>query len=702
MAKQILLTSIGALEHIGDNVMKLSMLEPISKNFPGITIVVCCKYPEVFKHHPLVSKVIDGSKILSKEDARRILKKQKFEMIIETSIFGHQHFYTAASEMGLPVILSTHQQFRDRLRKIFEVPPPPYTDGEIPIVLSKIDEFVFSLKVNGLKVDKRYFPQLIAPPQKIKSIADRLIKQGFDYRKDTFILCENASDPAREWGVENFAKLAALLDKNNSQLIITSTVKNKNLGPYLKLGIDKHSLFTLDMTLGEFFALLSINKHFKLNVIKGLVCGDTGALHAACAVNNTLPYDHQMVILCLGHDETSGDIRYSQPGSIYVTRLKPKWDNRLERLAEQKLNMCWHSSIKQFLGLPYELINIDRPKKISYLVQSISSDQSKMPIFTGRQIYTHTLLRNILRNNEPFGAKGPLYRRMNVKAIRPKVVYRILEAELSKKYHCPLETYRSEKISRLETTFIAQELLKNKLFVPKVRYFYQWPKPQLENVRFPGMRLSEIWNHLSPTDKRTKLRELMRLLRSMHQLKSDKFGKFGLYNDWSFNSWPAYFKAVFKKKLQSAVRKKVLDKEEINSIKRFIRKNISYLWSKGAYLVHHDIKLDNIIIDGTNMRLIDFEYATSAPIDYELDTLLREFSNPGMYAHHNSLKKDLIIIKKAVLDFYPELIRFPHLNERLSLYSLKFYLDMLILGKHKEESKKRIHEILDRKIYFDR
>ena len=65
------------------------------------------------------------------------------------------------------------------------------------------------------------------------------------------------------------------------------------------------------------------------------------------------------------------------------------------------------------------------------------------------------------------------------------------------------------------------------------------------------------------------------------------------------------------------------------------------------------------------------------------------------------LKKDLILVKRGVLDFYPELIEFPNINERLSLYSLKFYIDMLILGKHKEESKTRIQEILNGKVYFE-
>lgn len=681
--------------------MKLSMLEPISKNFPDAVIDVCCKYPEVFKYHPLVFKVIDGSQILSKEEAKEILKKEKFDLVIETSIYGHQHFYIAALEMNQTAILSTHQEFREILRKIFIIPPPPYTDGEIPLVLPKTDEYVFSLRVNGFNVNRRYFPQLIIPKKTIEHVANKLVKKGFDYRKDTFILCENASDPAREWGVENFAKLGKLLSKNNSQLIITSTAKNKTLEPYLKLKIDKKQLFMLDTNLEEFFALLSINKHFKLNVVKGIIAGDTGALHAACAVNNILPHNNKMVIICLGHEETSGDIRYSQPGSVYVTRLKQNWDKRLEYMAEHKLNMHWHQYMEQLLGIPYEVINIDKPKETKYLAQPISYNPIKMPIFTGNQIYTHTLLRNILENNKPFDAKGPLYRRMDVKKIEPEAIYEILEDELSKQHYCPHAVHGSDKAEKIETAFIAQEFLKDKPFAVKTLAFYMWPKHYIENSRHLGERLNVVWDKLSFVEKIMKLDELMDILRSMHEVKFNKFGKFGLCHNWLFDSWPAYFKAILEKKIELAVKKKVLKKDEINTINMFIRKNIHHLHSKESCLIHHDIKLDNIIVHEKNMGLIDFEYATSAPIDYELDTLLRYFTDPEMYTHHALLKKDLILIKRAVLDFYPELIEFPNINERLSLYSLKFYIDMLILGKHKNESKKRIQEILNRKVYFE-
>ncbi len=129
------------------------------------------------------------------------------------------------------------------------------------------------------------------------------------------------------------------------------------------------------------------------------MAGDTGALHVAQAVNSRLPYFLRPNVICLGHDQTSGDIRYADPGIFYVVRLKSQWNKKAEKAALQKRKLLPKNKLLKIIGMPYDEISIDEPIGAKYLERYIYDSPNSIPFFSGAQIYSHTLLRNIFKKS---------------------------------------------------------------------------------------------------------------------------------------------------------------------------------------------------------------------------------------------------------------------------------------------------------------
>ncbi len=686
---RILITLLGKNEHVGDNIMKSGVIELIRDNFPKSRITVCAKFPDVYRRNPFVDAVIDGSKLNI---------AGRFDVILDLNSYSDAFF------KGPEIIEISHQVFRGELRKMFAVSPPPFTCGDIPLVFSKTDEFTLALKVIGLTVKHRYFPRLFCCSKAYEKIVGKLKDREFNFSKPVYILCESASDPSREWGVENFTKLAGLITGRGAQVIVSASDKGEaeSLSPYIRAGADKKLLFSLKTTFEEYTALLGLNNYFLRNLISGIVAGDTGALHAAQAANNILPEFLRPGVICLGHDRITGDIRYSDPGTVYITRIKPRRNKSLETAAEAKMKLFNKKSLLKLTGLPCRFISIDEPVESDYLVRKIPYEPKVFPVFFGKQIYGHTLLRNILKNENSSLTdffRKKFYIRADVKKIAPRKVFALLEdlefqksetAKTASSRFGFLKTSRGiPERRKLETAFLSENFCieKKGIMVPRPVYFSRSAGGEevFLNSLISGIPLLGLWKKLESGQKMKILRQVFGQLKKVHGIKFNNFGKFGAVSSAMFPSWGEYLKFCVCRRLKEIERRHLLPKNEILRIKEFVLKNLKFLNSRGSFLIHHDMKIDNIMVENGKLSgLIDWEYSTAGPVDYEADTLFRSFEEPEIYFGKKGrfLKTDGGLVKMAAMRYYPELLAARYAEQRFRFYNLKFYLDLLAMAKH--------------------
>jgi aminoglycoside phosphotransferase (APT) family kinase protein len=97
-------------------------------------------------------------------------------------------------------------------------------------------------------------------------------------------------------------------------------------------------------------------------------------------------------------------------------------------------------------------------------------------------------------------------------------------------------------------------------------------------------------------------------------------------------------------------------------------------------LTHGDLTFTNVIWDGRQARLVDFESSGTAPIDRELDLLLRfltspEAFSPGAAGDSRPLYDPVI---GWLRDAYPEMFAHPELVRRLEVYDALWELVQLL------------------------
>jgi aminoglycoside phosphotransferase (APT) family kinase protein len=115
-------------------------------------------------------------------------------------------------------------------------------------------------------------------------------------------------------------------------------------------------------------------------------------------------------------------------------------------------------------------------------------------------------------------------------------------------------------------------------------------------------------------------------------------------------------------------------------------------------LTHGDVTFNNVIWDGATASLIDFESAGAAPLDRELDLVLRfleepHFVSPDAVAATKALYKPVLIWLR---DAYPELFAHPALIERLEIYDALWELVQLLnyLPDHPRDTAGRLENLV--------
>ena len=97
-------------------------------------------------------------------------------------------------------------------------------------------------------------------------------------------------------------------------------------------------------------------------------------------------------------------------------------------------------------------------------------------------------------------------------------------------------------------------------------------------------------------------------------------------------------------------------------------------------LTHGDLSFANVIWDGDQAALVDFESAGAAPLDRELDVLLRFLAAPEAFSPDSAAGSAALYrpVVGWLRDAYPELFAHPDLSERLEVYDALWELVQLM------------------------
>ena len=209
-----------------------------------------------------------------------------------------------------------------------------------------------------------------------------------------------------------------------------------------------------------------------------------------------------------------------------------------------------------------------------------------------------------------------------------------------------------------------------------VPYYYE----VMEKIE--GISLYNVWHTLNEVQREDIIRQLCSAMKMFHSNTSD-------FYDWTLRT-----KNIFVPLYEKARKLDLFSDEEREFIDAAYKKFDSYLESKEIVLVHNDLHFDNIFYSNGKIKLIDFERAIYAPLDFELDILYRMVRMPWKFASEETEKyvklDDYENIMKYIEKYYPELVHIDNLEKRLAIYEMVYFMKQYIGYSHIGELKDNI------------
>lgn len=232
----------------------------------------------------------------------------------------------------------------------------------------------------------------------------------------------------------------------------------------------------------------------------------------------------------------------------------------------------------------------------------------------------------------------------------------------------------------------------NNHYIPKLYCYYISTKDTdysyeiIEKVN--GKSLYFVWHTFDEEKRKEIIKEISLMMKSFHSVKGEKY-------DWSL-----FIKEKLNKDLENCNVHNLFSKQEKEKISFLIDNSSDYLSTEEFRLVHSDIHFYNVLIDENNkLKLIDFETAIYAPIDYELDIFLRMCINPLKYSNEETeelvTEEDYINIPNYLKEYYPEIFNFKYYEIRHLIYDLEANFRLLARFPDNKELKELVLNIVE-------
>ncbi len=196
--------------------------------------------------------------------------------------------------------------------------------------------------------------------------------------------------------------------------------------------------------------------------------------------------------------------------------------------------------------------------------------------------------------------------------------------------------------------------------------------------KIEGEKLINVWPHLSDPEQIHVIGELAEILKSLH----------GTTAEMENNPDRAHLRSIKLDDLRIAIRQlkqnPVFDSGLIRETENFIENSEKIVAAAVPHgLIHGDLHFENVLWNkGQVSALLDFEYATTGPIDLELDMILRFCAYPYLFVpdgmEDKAKPEAYQEMPQLLRGKYPEMFKFPQGFERAMFYSIAFEVCALV------------------------
>lgn len=187
--------------------------------------------------------------------------------------------------------------------------------------------------------------------------------------------------------------------------------------------------------------------------------------------------------------------------------------------------------------------------------------------------------------------------------------------------------------------------------------------------KLTGQTLYDIWYRIDDSKRKEITLKIIDAVKSFHSIKTEEYD----------------FKAFIKNKINDLLIKSDLE----NKFTKLLDLCDIYFKENKFGLIHGDLHFDNFIYDGNNLKIIDFEYSMSAPIDYDFRIFSLYENYPYLhesgYTDMKTVESDYQDLMNIIIDNYEELKDIKYLKERLTVYQI---IELLNNYKNTKDSEK--------------
>jgi len=233
-----------------------------------------------------------------------------------------------------------------------------------------------------------------------------------------------------------------------------------------------------------------------------------------------------------------------------------------------------------------------------------------------------------------------------------------------------------------ENTRLLQEAKLATLFPPDVGYpkilktgtssGYSWTLAE----KIPGMTLGEIWPELNWEGQIIALQSMWERAQAVHSVPVDKAIQFARKSAW-FNTTDA---SLAESSLRRLAKEKIISTQESHVLKNSLSDFWRLLPTSCHVLCHGDLTMDNAIwYDNEVVSLLDFEFAVVAPVQLDLNHLIKCAYSPeeNKYTTSNPDIQGVFHLRQAIKDMAIPLLSHP--DEKILLMGYAILLELWLL-----------------------
>lgn len=205
-------------------------------------------------------------------------------------------------------------------------------------------------------------------------------------------------------------------------------------------------------------------------------------------------------------------------------------------------------------------------------------------------------------------------------------------------------------------------------------------------TRLPGANLMQLWPSLDATARERAVRSLAQVLRDVHvtpltpELREPPWRAATLRPGGDLSRALRVHPRHYRRLVEANLEQNTASSDLLAAAGDFIAARRACFQNDEEVLTHGDLSFANVIWDGDQAALVDFESAGAAPLDRELDVLLRFLAAPEAFSPDSAAGPAALYrpVVGWLRDAYPELFAHPELTARLEVYDALWELVQLM------------------------